>query len=72
MPVFIFFPYGEAIKACSLIVFRTSKNFIRLVNVCPWYIIGSPSGPSQQSNSIQRHPQRKHLTYASIELSLDT
>lgn len=58
-------------KAYFFIVLITSTNLIRVVNVQPWYITGCPSGPSQQSSSIQRHPQRKHLIYDSTELSLD-
>lgn len=29
---------------------------IFVVKVWPWYIIGVPSSPSQQSSSTQRHP----------------
>ena len=45
--------YSEATQACSLIVLITSMNLIRLVNVCPWYIMGIVSGPSQQSTKMK-------------------
>lgn len=34
----------------------TSRKRILEVNIWPWQTMGSPSGPSQQSSSTQRHP----------------
>ena len=43
--------YSDVVKAKGLIpCSMTSLNFSFDVKVHPWYITGSPSGPSQQSN----------------------
>jgi len=36
-------------------------------HACLWKISGSPSGPSKQSNSMQRHPILKMRRYISTE-----
>lgn len=50
---------GEVTKAFRSIVSTTELKGIFVVNVCPWYIIGYPSSPSQQSSSTHLQPVSK-------------
>jgi len=50
--------HSEVTKACSLIAFITSVKRTRVHRVLPCVMIGCPSGPSQQSSSMQRQPLR--------------
>lgn len=50
--------YSFLIKAYLLIVSITSLKRILEVKVYPWWTIGSPSGPSQQSTVEQKQRHR--------------
>lgn len=49
-------PINRTLKAYSFSVATTSLKRILDVRVWPWYTMGSPSLPSQQSTSTQRQP----------------
>lgn len=51
----------ETSNACFPMTSIASLNLIFDVRVWPWKITGSPSAPSQQSSSTQRHPCSKAL-----------
>lgn len=46
--------HSDATQAWSLMARKTSRNLILEVSVWPWYILGYPSGPSQQSTGKYR------------------
>lgn len=60
----------DATKAYCLIASKTSRKKIRLVNVYPWNMMGSSSGPSQVSTEkyliklIFRNFQQLKRTYS--------
>lgn len=53
--------YNRTLNAYSFSVETTSLKRILDVRVWPWYTMGSPSLPSQQSTSTQRQPLFKAL-----------
>mmetsp|Transcript_6322 Transcript_6322/g.13141 ORF Transcript_6322/g.13141 Transcript_6322/m.13141 type:complete len:244 (+) Transcript_6322:661-1392(+) len=55
--------YSDWRNAYSLMAVMTSLNLIWPVRVCPWKIMGSFLGPSQQSSSTQRQPLVRSLMY---------
>ena len=59
--------YGDATNPESASATATSTNFIRVHNVWPCVISGSPSVPSQQSSSTQRYPINSWRRYMSAD-----